>query len=191
VVGDRARISRRPEPRGWHDRWVQCADCGFIYEEVLPEDVPVRLRSVPAAFRARVDSAAHDAAAVIERPRPEVWSALEYACHVRDVLIAQRERVLLALVEDRPEFAPMHRDERVLLAAYAEEPPELVLAGIESAAVLLARVVERLTPEQLSRPCVYRYPERAERDILWIGRHTLHECHHHLLDIDRGLGSRG
>jgi hypothetical protein len=38
---------------------------------------------------------------------------------------------------------------------------------------------------------VYAYPERAERDILWIGRHTLHECHHHLLDIDRGLGARG
>jgi hypothetical protein len=41
--------------------------------------------------------------------------------------------------------------------------------------------------EQLSRGCVYNYPTRVERDVLWMGRHTVHECVHHLLDIDRGL----
>ena len=29
--------------------------------------------------------------------------------------------------------------------------------------------------------------EPAERDVLWIGRHTLHECHHHLADIRRAV----
>jgi S-DNA-T family DNA segregation ATPase FtsK/SpoIIIE len=74
-----------------------------------------------------------------------------------------------------------------VLAAYAEEPPVLVAAGIGSAAVLLAHLFEHLTADQLGRACVYNYPEPADRDVLWIGRHTLHECHHHLADIRRGV----
>ncbi|WP_406044517.1 hypothetical protein OG799_08560 [Micromonospora sp. NBC_00898] len=40
----------------------------------------------------------------------EVWSPLEYTCHVRDVLRVQGERLALALVTEEPEFTPMGRD---------------------------------------------------------------------------------
>jgi S-DNA-T family DNA segregation ATPase FtsK/SpoIIIE len=164
---------------------VLCQECGFVYEDVAPGDIAGRLRSFPNLFASRLGAPAFAIPGVDVRPSPLVWSTLEYACHVRDVVIAQRERVLLTLVEDRPGFAPIYRDQRAVLAAYAAEPPERVAVGMKCAAVLLAHVFERLTPEQLSRPCVYNYPEPAQRDVLWIGRRTVHECHHHLLDIDR------
>ena len=60
------------------------------------------------------------------RPGPRIWSALEYACHVRDVFLVLRERLYLALVEECPSFAPMYRDERASLARYgAEEPADV------------------------------------------------------------------
>jgi len=164
---------------------VRCDQCGFTYEDVSSEEVPLRLRLVPEGFALRLGAPAFDAAGLAVRPSAQTWSTLEYACHVRDVLIAQRERILLALVEEGPGFAPMHRDERAALAAYSAEPPERVAAGIGCAAELLAHLFEHMAPEQLRRPCVYNYPEPADRNVLWIGRHTLHECHHHLADIDR------
>src|SRR5262249_45873862 len=54
------------------------------------------LRSVPAG-RLRAHT------------RPGSWSALEYGCHVRDVLAVQRDRVLLAQAEPTPRFASMRR----------------------------------------------------------------------------------
>ena len=49
----------------------------------------------------------------LRRPSPEQRSPIEYACHVRDVALMQRNRVYVALVEDEPSFKPMYRDERV------------------------------------------------------------------------------
>jgi len=116
---------------------------------------------------------------------------LEYACHVRDVLLVQRERVLLALVGDRPSFPRMYRDERALLARYQQEPIDDVLRELGMAANLAARLFEGLSPEQLDRPCIYNFPAPAERDVAWLGRHTLHETKHHLGDIRSELGRSG
>jgi hypothetical protein len=116
-----------------------------------------------------------------------VWSALEYACHLRDVFLAQRERLYLALVEDKPEFWPMNRDERPALARYNEQQPELVVSELDVAARLFARSCSYLTPEQWQRSCVYGYPARVERTLQWVAQHTLHEGQHHVLDITRGL----
>jgi hypothetical protein len=65
--------------------------------------------------------------------RPAVWSPLEYCCHLRDVLITQRERVVRVLVEERPTVLPMHREERAVLTRYAEEAPSRVLAQLGAA----------------------------------------------------------
>lgn len=40
------------------------------------------------------------------RREPALWSPLEYACHVRDMLLAQRERLLAARRRDRPSASP-------------------------------------------------------------------------------------
>jgi hypothetical protein len=108
---------------------------------------------------------------------------IEYGCHVRDVLLVQRDRILLALVEDRPDFAPMYRDARVVNAHYDREPALEVGHELAVAANLAAKVIGRLSPEQLDRRCIYRYPEPAERDLAWVVRNTVHEVVHHELDV--------
>ncbi|MGH3417898.1 MAG: DinB family protein, partial [Actinocrinis sp.] len=128
-----------------------------------------------------------DGADLRTRRSPDVWSPLEYACHLRDVLLVQRERLLLALREDRPVYPSMGREERVEHAAYAQQRPEAVAVQLTAAAEMLADLLARFTEEQWLRLAFYRYPEPAERQLSWVAAHTVHEARHHLLDIRRQL----
>ena len=76
-----------------------CPQCGFSYDVGRAEITPW-LRSDARAFVERL--AAFDDAAARTRPEPDVWSPLEYACHVRDMLRVQTERVQLAQREIDP-----------------------------------------------------------------------------------------
>ena len=175
----------RPRPGRLH-LVNACQGCGFVLEDLPVADIGHALRDVAPRLRAVLEAGAEER--LRARPAPSTWSALEYACHVRDVLLIQRDRVLLALVEERPDFTPMHREERVALARYASDPPQLVTQEVGFAAGLLARLFEGLSPEHLARRCVYGYPDRHEVDVAWVGRHTVHEAEHHLLDVQRILG---
>jgi len=123
------------------------------------------------------------------RPAPRVWSALEYACHVRDVFLVQRERVYLTLVEECPSFARMYRDERASLARYYAEDHDDVGRELKLAAEMLAWAFEGLDEAQLQRRCIYNFPGPQERTVLWLGRHAVHEGEHHLHDVDAALRS--
>jgi hypothetical protein len=122
-----------------------------------------------------------------QRPAPEVWSALEYACHVRDVLLVQRERVLLARRADTPALEAMGRDERVEHDGYAEQDPGDVARQLGDAAAMFANVLARLGPSDWDRTMSYTYPQRADRSLRWVAVHTVHELRHHLLDARRQL----
>ncbi|MEO5679650.1 MAG: DinB family protein [Acidimicrobiales bacterium] len=163
-----------------------CQGCGFVLEDLPTAGIGDGLRGVIPRFRQILASGPDRR--LRERPDLATWSPLEYACHVRDVLFIQRDRVLRALVENRPDFAPMHREERVALARYASEAPPLVGEEIAIGAGLLARLVDGLSTEQMGRRCVYGYPDKTEVDVAWVGRHTVHEAEHHLLDMRRILG---
>ncbi|MEV4513615.1 DinB family protein [Dactylosporangium sp. NPDC049525] len=158
-----------------------CDECGFTYATVAPEDLPGRLDAAGPRFAAAL-AAIRDPR---RRPAPSVWSPLEYTCHVRDVLRVQGERLALALRTDDPEFAPMGRDERVLLDAYNAQDPQAVLSDLTRAANDLARVFGTLSPSQWSRTGIYNWPTVESRTILWLGRHTVHEVEHHLMDLTR------
>jgi hypothetical protein len=121
------------------------------------------------------------------RTRPDRWSPLEYCCHVRDVLLVQRERVLAARRTDRPSFDPMGRDERVEHDGYDEQTPGDVAAQLTEAARLFANVLGRLAPGDWDRTVVYNYPQRLERSLRWVAVHTVHEMQHHLRDVRRQL----
>jgi DinB family protein len=161
-----------------------CADCGFAWGAIPAASYGPALTSLEGRYAARLEG---DQAALRRRPAPAVWSPLEYACHVRDMLFAQRERIYLALVENRPSFARMNREERVELARYAEESVPAVRSDLAVAFRGIGIALTGRTPEDWARPLIYNYPGPQEHDLAWLGRHTIHECEHHLLDIDRGL----
>lgn len=92
-----------------------------------------------------------------------------------------------ALVEDTPVFAPMYRDQRVTLARYNAQGPEEVAAQLATAARLIAQAFDALDATQLQRRCIYNFPAPAERPLLWVGQHAVHEGEHHLRDIQEGL----
>ena len=120
------------------------------------------------------------------RPAPEVWSPLEYGCHVRDVLRIQLGRVARALIEDTPSFDPMGRDERPARYRYHEQVPDVVAREVLDAAEALALVFDAMTDEHLERTVTYNWPERIERTLRWVGRHTVPELVHHRMDLQRG-----
>jgi S-DNA-T family DNA segregation ATPase FtsK/SpoIIIE len=163
-----------------------CAECGFTYgvlarQEIAPtmetlgEEVAARLRERPERLTAR--------------RHHEEWSPLEYACHVRDVLLMQRDRLFVALVEDEPSFKPMYREQRVTFDRYNQQPPAVVADQLVMAAALAAHAFSGLKNVQWDRPLIYNFPEPKRRDVEWVGHHTLHEMTHHLADIDRILGT--
>jgi DNA segregation ATPase FtsK/SpoIIIE, S-DNA-T family len=166
---------------------MSCPECGFGCDGLGPEAVPARLRALRSRFSAELAGA--DTAAAARRPEPAVWSALEYTCHVRDVLLVQRERAIAAQVEDNPSPPRMHRDERVALARYGAHPVPVVLDQLGMAAELCAVVFEALDEAGWARRLVYRWPEVTERDLSWVGRRTVHEGEHHLMDVRRVLAA--
>jgi DinB superfamily len=117
------------------------------------------------------------------RPEPDTWSALEYSCHVRDVLLVQRERVLLALRTVQPSLVPMGRDERVEHDGYNEQSPSAVARQLRDVAALFAGVLDRLDDAGWSRTVIYNYPAPTVRDLAWLAVHTHHEVQHHLADV--------
>ncbi|MEB4211854.1 DinB family protein [Mycobacterium sp. 94-17] len=162
----------------------RCADCGFVYDlsqsAGVARAIPERVAEVAAILRGRE-------ADLRSRRRPAVWSPLEYACHLRDMLLVQRERVLAARRIDGPDCLPSGRDERVVHDGYAEQEPEDVARQLADAAQLFANVLARLGPDDWDRSVVYHYPETRERSLRWVALHTMHEAQHHLLDIRRQL----
>ena len=168
----------------------RCDSCQFLYAEVEAQTLPARFAAFGPRYLARLlppERPAAWSALLRTRPAVDVWSALEYACHVRDVFLVQRDRLYTALVEDTPVFAPMYREQRVTLARYNAQDPEEVAAQLATAARLIAQAFEGLDAGQLQRRCLYNFPAPAERPLLWVGQHAVHEGEHHLRDVERVL----
>jgi hypothetical protein len=164
----------------------RCGSCQYVYAEVALDDAVAAIRSLPGDYGPLLRGAEADGLART-RPEPTTWSALEYTCHVRDVLRIQRERLLLALQEERPVFAPMRRDERAVEERYNEQDVEGVLDELAEASERFAARLEALDEAGWRRVGVYNWPETAERSMAWLARHTLHEGHHHLRDVINGV----
>ncbi|WP_370467810.1 DinB family protein [Lentzea flava] len=163
---------------------LRCEECDYKYDLALAGQVSALARHYVAEYAEPLTS---DPAALRRRGTPQLWSPLEYACHVRDVLLVQRERLLAARRSDSPVTEPMGRDERVEHDGYIDQEPADVARQLHDAALLFAHGLDRLGPEDWERTLSVPYPEIAVRTLSWFAVHTLHELRHHLLDIRRQL----
>lgn len=172
----------------YRDCMTVCAECGWEYNLADSDDFAAKATPLVSEY-IRVLRAA-EVATLRRRPLPQVWSPLEYACHVRDLLTAQRERVLAARRLDCPVVESMGRDERAEHDGYNDQLPDDVARQLGDAMLLLLNDFGKLSPTDWDRTLIYPYawpdPHPAQRSLRWIATHSLHELHHHLLDI-RGM----
>jgi S-DNA-T family DNA segregation ATPase FtsK/SpoIIIE len=166
---------------------ASCEECGYEYESLDRGQIIGAIDSLAEGHRLLLASVTDER--LRDHPRPASWSALEYGCHVRDVLRFQRDRVALAQVEDTPEFESMRRDDRAVDERYNEQDPLVVAAGIITAARQLVETLDALDSVGWLRTGLYQWPVPEIRTVEWIGRRTAHELAHHLFDERRLLAA--
>ena len=164
-----------PDSKDW--TWVlekPCPECGF--DAAGEHDVPQAVRRNAASW--------HDVpqrADVRDRPAPDVWSPLEYACHVRDVPRLYDERLVLMLERDDPLYADWDQDATAVEQRYAEQEPRTVAGELDGAARTVADRFAGLTHEQWSRGG--RRSDGASFTVDSFSRYFLHDLVHHLRDV--------
>lgn len=121
------------------------------------------------------------------RPSPETWSPIEYASHVRDVLLNLRDRLIVAMNELNPTCKGLYGTSRIETGLYEGDSAALVSTELAVAASLFGRTWSRIPADIHGRTMVYAYPRVADRSILWVAAQALHEAEHHCLDIRRGI----
>lgn len=116
-----------------------------------------------------------------QRPAPEVWSPIEYLCHVRDVFVSHLIRLYRARTEDDPGLEPMFNDLRARRLRYGEREARATLDELDAAVSGLLDEAGRYRPGEWSR-VVHRLPGER-RTALWLLRNAAHEGVHHLRDV--------
>jgi predicted carbohydrate-binding protein with CBM5 and CBM33 domain len=164
-----------------------CEECGYQFESLDRAQILRALTALAAQQRQLLEAV--EAPLLRAHPLAGSWSALEYGCHVRDVLRFQRDRVAAAQTEDVPAFGSMRRDERAVEQHYNEQDPRAVAGQLASAARDFVAALTALDDAGWLRTGVYPWPVRAVRTVEWIGQRTAHELAHHLLDCKRLLAA--
>jgi hypothetical protein len=115
------------------------------------------------------------------RPAAGTWSALEYGCHVRDVLRLYDERLQLMLTEDGPLYPNWDQDATAVADRYGEQDPAVVAAGLADAAEIIAVRFEGVTAGQWQR--TGRRSDGASFTVETFARYFIHDPVHHLHDV--------
>lgn len=166
-----------PDTKDW--TWVlqrPCPECGYVASSMDPLAVGGALRATLPRWQralARPDAT--------RRPRPEVWSALEYGAHVRDVFRVFDTRLVSMLETDDPLFANWDQDATAVAEGYADQDPSVVATELVDAGETIAVKFDSLTEDQLSRPG--RRSDGAVFTVDTFARYFLHDVLHHLYDV--------
>ena len=88
----------------------------------------------------------------VTRPAPDVWSPVEYACHVRDVHRLYDERLAMMLAEDGPEYPNWDQDETAIEQRYSEQDPADVSPSCRRGAEQIAGSFEAVSATSGTAP---------------------------------------
>jgi hypothetical protein len=160
-----------------------CEGCGFDAAEYTRDDLLGTLRALAPMWRTMTEGI--DAQMLAARPAPEVWSAVEYAAHSRDVTAAMGMLLDLALTEDHPAVEPPPGD-------FEHVVPE---GGLGAAVTELDKQAARLMTKA-TKAADDGWTRRvdvgdATVDVAWIVGHAVHDATHHVRDVGRGLHALG
>ena len=170
-------MSIEPDTKDW--TWVitrPCPECGLDVSKVEYDDIPALIRANAASWEELLLRPG-----VAQRPAPDVWSPLEYACHVRDVFRIFDTRLVRMLAEEDPLFENWDQDATAVEDRYADQVPSLVAADLMAAAALLADRFAGVSGDQRTR--AGRRTDGASFTIESFARYLLHDPVHHLHDV--------
>jgi hypothetical protein len=174
-------VTIEPENKNW--TWVlerPCEECGFDTRSIASDDLGRLLRQSAEAWPALMS---HPSARL--RPRQDCWSAVEYACHVRDAFRIGLYRVERMLAEDNPSFDNWDQDETAVSERYDLQDPTVVATEVVDAGTAFANVYATVTGDQWNRRGL-----RSDGSMFTIdsfGRYFLHDPMHHIVDARRGF----
>jgi hypothetical protein len=170
-------------------RWQseRCPECAFDPNARSAADLPGAVAALGRRYQAPLTRLlpGEDASLLVARPLPGVWSALAYACHVRDVLAVFDGRIARMLAEDNPELGWWDHEAAVEADGYERQAPADVAAQLAANAAALSATLAGVPDDAWGRTGTRRGD--ALFTVLGAGRFVLHEGHHHLLDIGRVL----
>ena len=166
-----------PDTKDW--TWVlqrPCPECGFDASATTPATVPGAVTDMLPRWRAvllRAD--------VAERPDADTWSALEYACHVRDVFTLFDQRLSLMLTDDAAHFEDWDQDRAAVEKDYASADPAVVSAELTAAGERIAASFAGVAEVHWGRAGVRS--NGSEFTVLTFAQYFLHDVVHHLHDV--------
>ena len=117
--------------------------------------------------------------------RGPVWSALEYACHVRDTYDLFGQRIRLMLTKDNPRFPNWDQDIAAQEGDYHSQDPARVSYGLAVAAGKVADALDRVRDNQWTR--TGQRSDGQNFSVASIAAYLYHDISHHLGDVERGL----
>ena len=166
-----------PDSKDW--TWVlerPCGECGFNAKDFPPSTFSQAIRVNAAQW---ADVLKRDDVRL--RPSEDRWSALEYACHVRDVYRIFDERLRRMLEEDGPVFQNWDQDETALEERYDLQDPTIVNGELLDLATQYAERFDSVQPTQWDRPGTRSNGSRFT--VSSLGTYGLHDPFHHLWDV--------
>jgi DinB superfamily len=175
-----------PDTKDW--TWVldrSCPECGFDSRAVRPEDVGRMVRDNAAAWRDVLGWAD----GLTTRPSDDRWSALEYACHIRDVFRIYDQRLELMLTRADPGFANWDQDVTAVEDRYNEQDPAQVADDLTAAAARLADRFDAVSGDAWQRTGTRS--DGARFTVESFARYMIHDPVHHLDDVAKGFAALG
>jgi hypothetical protein len=165
-----------PDSKDW--TWVierPCAECGYDAATVARAQVAPMIRANAQQWT-RVLALG---ATVRHRPRPDHWSPLEYACHVRDVFRIYDHRLHRILTEDDPTYLNWDQDETAIAERYGEQDPAVVAAELAAAAEQIATRFDGVQGDQWHR--TGNRSDGAHFTVDSFARYLVHDIVHHVV----------
>ncbi|HUF98961.1 MAG TPA: DinB family protein [Ilumatobacter sp.] len=172
-----------PDSKDW--TWVleqQCPDCGFDASSFDPATTSSAVLDNAMAWLELLDDPRAS-----QRPSPTQWSAVEYACHVRDVFTLFARRLDLMLTLDDPLFENWDQDVTAIEQDYAHADAGTVVQELHVAARDIAARFGDVTAEQWER--TGRRSDGAKFTVASFAKYFMHDPVHHVHDVRQGYES--
>lgn len=158
-----------------------CGECGYDVRDFDRDQIGDMIRANAEEW---VDVLSGDPDDLRLRPRPDKWSPLEYAFHVRDVYELYDQRLDLMLTEDAPKYPNWDQDATAIEKNYRDADPAVISEELTAMAEQLASRFDTVSGDAWTRTGFRS--DGAAFTVESFARYLIHDPVHHLWDVWHG-----